>query len=142
MTQLYNTVEWRWHDYHTFRFAPGGGESLERVRKGLLLHFFVMQGDAGGPMLIASGSIYDDLDGTERAMPSHDIIAGVISSANHSSLEESGIACVNIRSVYGWIHQIALTEVPFHLDHFPSRVLNQHLKNCSMLWQIEIHKIA
>ena len=105
-----------WHDCCSFRFAPGACKILERMHKGLLLYLFVMQGDAGGPILIENTSIYDNLDGTERASHDQYIVFGVISYANYTALEESGIGCIKIGSIYRWIQEIAFVEVPFHLN--------------------------
>ena len=127
-----------WHDCCTFCFAPGACKTLESVRKGLLLYLFVMQGDAGGPILIESTPIYDNLDGTERARPDQDIVVGVISYANYTALKEIGIGCMNISSIYGWIQEIAFVEVPLHLVYFPSTIFALvSPQNIDMLWQVK-----
>lgn len=107
-----------WHDCRTFCFATDGCKILERVSKGRLLHVFVMQGAWGGPMLISSDPIDDNMDGTKRARPDQDILVGVISNVNTSNPFESGIGCINIGSIYGWIQEIAFVEVTFNLNHF------------------------
>lgn len=107
-----------WHDCCKFHFDPSRYEILERVRKVSVLSLSVMQGDAGGPVLLLNEAI----DVTEKALIGLDTIVGIISYVNNSALGESGITCIKASSIRGWIWQIAPVEVLHYQNHFSWRV--------------------
>ena len=96
-----------WHDCCKFHFAPGRYIILERVHKAPVLSLSVMQGDAGGPILLLNEAI----DVTEKGLIGFNTLVGIISYVNNSALGESGIACIRVSSIHGWVWQIAHMEV-------------------------------
>ena len=59
-------------------------------------------GLSGGPVLIAD---------TKTDGPKEDLVVGIVSYANYSSLEESGIAFVKVSEVRAWIDSIVTPQV-------------------------------
>lgn len=61
-------------------------------------------GCAGAPILVVA-------DDTGYSSQYTDIVVGIVSFANYSSLDDSGTACTRIVEVRGWIHGIISPEV-------------------------------
>lgn len=74
----------------------------------------LLPGSSGAPVMILNNPPNDDeeTNGPGKGRPNVDIIIGVVSFANYSSLEESGIGCVSISNVQDWIKTIIPKQVP------------------------------
>eukprot|EP00803_Ostreobium_quekettii_P007084 evm.model.scf_22.8 EVM.evm.TU.scf_22.8 scf_22:118500-127836(+) len=70
-------------------------------------------GSSGGPVLILNGALNSNSDGLvdESQQPSKDLLLGVVSCSNFSSLEESGIGCTAVSAFRPWINSIVSPQV-------------------------------
>lgn len=82
-------------------------------------------------MIINRSHGSDDINDIEKGHPSLDIIVGVVSFANHTSLEDSGIGCVLISDVRDWIESIMHQKV----SQFKKRILHKldHISSFKMV---------
>lgn len=72
----------------------------------------VFLGSSGSPILVINGQSKEDgSEDISEGKPNLDIIIGVASSANYSSLEDSGIGCVMINNLEEWMQSIILPKV-------------------------------
>eukprot|EP00803_Ostreobium_quekettii_P007147 evm.model.scf_92.1 EVM.evm.TU.scf_92.1 scf_92:15567-24845(-) len=68
---------------------------------------FMEPGSSGSPLLIAK------TDDVKQWDANKDLLVGIVSCANYSSLQNSGVGCVLISSIESWIQQVVSPQAPF-----------------------------
>lgn len=64
-------------------------------------------GCSGAPIVIVN-------DGKMLGSPEGYSLAGIVSFANVSSLQDSGIGCISISSIQDWINDVTSQQVPIY----------------------------